>query len=166
MNCLKDTLAKQCRMEGRPVYKITALFNRNIANAHAWMEEFREAYQLAKNGYEIRKDMLGNHPWTARSAFQMAEICRRLNDCDEARKFYKEAWEIEKSLSQGNHSEVMVRIVQSFEEMLEDVRKAEFQKETLKFYQRYWNEKRHFEGFEFSSTNEQVINSIVKQLDW
>ena len=94
----------------------------------------------------------------------MAEICRRLNDCDEARKFYKEAWEIEKSLSQGNHSEVMVRIVQSFEEMLEDVRKAEFQKETLEFYQRYWNEQRHFEGFEFSSTNEQVINSIVKRL--
>jgi len=163
IECYQEALvlAKELKIPGM---LNTALFNRNIANAHAWMEEFREAYQPAKNGYEIRKDMLGNHPWTARSAFQMAEICRRLNDYDEARKFYKEAWEIEKSLSQGNHSEVMVRIVQSFEEMLEGVRKAEFQKETLEFYQRYWNEQRHFEVFEFSSTNEQVINSIVKRL--
>lgn len=144
----------------------TALFNRNIANAHAWMDEFREAYQPAKNGYEIRKDMLGNHPWTARSAFQMAEICRSLNEYDEAREFYREAWEIEKSLRQGNHSEVMVRIVQSFEKMLEGVSKAEFQKETLEFYQRYWNEERNFEGFELSPTNEQVIDSIIKRLSY
>ncbi|KAJ7388343.1 hypothetical protein OS493_038283 [Desmophyllum pertusum] len=93
----------------------TALYNRNIANAYSWLREFEEAYQPAKNAYEIRKDILGKHPWTARSAFQMAEICRSLEDFDEAEEFYEEAWQIEKSLGQGNHSEVMVRIVQSYE---------------------------------------------------
>jgi len=112
----------------------TALYNRNIANAYARLKKDREAYQPAKNGYEIKKDILGNHPWTARSAFPMAESCRRLEDYDEATE---EAWEIEKSLGQGNHSEVMVRIVQSYEAMLDGVRKEEFKEETFDFYLRY-----------------------------
>ena len=57
----------------------------------------------------------------------------------------------------------MVRIVDSYERMLEGVRKAEFQKETFESYLRYWNEEKHFEGFEFSSTNKQVIESINKR---
>ena len=142
----------------------TAIYSRNIANAHAWLGEDKEAYQPAKNGYNIRKDILGNHPWTARSAFQMAEICRRLKNYDEAMTFYEDAWEIEKSLGQGNHSGVMVRIVESYEELLAGVRKAEFQKETLEFYLRYWSEEKKFERFEFSSTNKQVIDSINKRL--
>ena len=163
IECYQEALAlsKELKIPGM---LNTALYNRNIANAYTWLKESKEAYQPAKNAYEIRKDLLGNHPWTARSAFQMAEICRRLDRYDEARNFYEEAWEIEKSLRQGNHSEVMVRIVQSFEAMLEGERKAEFQKETLEFYQRYWNEERNFEGFEFSSTNERVIDSIIKRL--
>ena len=143
----------------------TALYNRNIANAHAWLEEDREAYQPAKNAYEIRKDILGNHPWTARSAFQMAEICRRLGTYDESRQFYEEAWEIEKSLGQGNHSEVMIRIVQGYEMLLEDgVRQAEYQKETFEFYQRYWNEERDIKEFEFSLAKKKVIDSINERL--
>ena len=142
----------------------TALYNRNIANAYSWLREFEEAYQPAKNAYEIRKDILGKHPWTARSAFQMAEICRSLEDFHEAEDFYEEAWQIEKSLGQGNHSEVMVRIVQSYEAMLSGVRKDEFQKETFEFYQCYWDEERNFEGFEFSPANKKVIDSINKRL--
>ena len=154
-------LAKELKVPGM---LNTALYNRNIANAHAWLGENKEAYQPAKNGYDIRKDILGNHPWTARSAFQMAEICRRLKNYGEAKKFYQEAWEIEKSLAQGNHSEVMIRIVDSYEDMLEGARKDEFQKETFEFYLRYWNEEKHFEGVEFSSINKQVIESINKRL--
>ncbi|KAJ7350160.1 hypothetical protein OS493_038107 [Desmophyllum pertusum] len=142
----------------------TALYNRNIANAYSWLGKFEEAYQPAKNAYEIRKDILGTHPWTARSAFQMAEICRRLADFDEAEVFYEEAWQIEKSLGQGNHSEVMVRIVQSYEAMLRGVRKEEFQKETFEFYQCYWDEERNFQGFEFSPANKKVIDSINERL--
>ena len=142
----------------------TALYYRNIGNAHAWLEEDKEAFQPAKNGYEIRKDLLGNHPWTARSAFQLAQICRRLEDYDEAKKFYEEAWEIEKSLGQGNHSDVMVRIVQSYEAMLEGARKDEFKKETLDFYLRYWDREKDIERFQFSSINRQVIDSINERL--
>ena len=154
-------LAKELKIPGM---LNTALYNRNIANAHAWLGENKEAYQPAKNAYEIRKDILGNHPWTARSAFQMAEICRRLEHLDEAKEFYEDAWEIEKNLGHGNHSEVMVRIVDSYEGMLEDVRKEEFQKETFEFYQRYWTEEREFERFEFSLANRKVIESINRRL--
>ena len=154
-------LAKELKIPGM---LNTALYNRNIANAHRWLEENREAYQPAKNAYEIRKDILGNHPWTARSAFQMAEICRRLETYDEATQFYKEAWEIEKSLGQGNHSEVMIRIIQGYEAMLKGVRKAAFQKETFEFYQSYWSKERDLKGFVFSLANKKVIDSINERL--
>lgn len=83
--------------------------------------------------------ILGKHPWTARSAFQMAEICRCLEIFDEAEEYYEEAWKIEKSLGPGNHSEVMVRIIESFEAvLLRGKRKDRFRQEALHFYLRYW----------------------------
>ena len=142
-----------------------SLYNRNIANTYCWMRKFEEAYQPAKNGYEIRKVILGNHPWTARSAFQVAEICRGLEDFEQAKEFYDEAWKIEKSLGHGNHSEVMVRIVESYECMLLEVRKEQFQKEAVEFYLRYWDEEREFVGFEFSLANKKVIDSIMARLN-
>ena len=142
----------------------TALLNRNIANTYVWLREFEEAYQPAKIAYEIRKDILGNHPDTARSAFQMAEIRRFREDYEEAEEYYEQAWEIEKSLGQGNHSEVMVRIVEGYELLLAGLKEEEFQKETFEFYQRYWNEEREFEGFEFSLANKKVIDSLNERL--
>ena len=164
IECYKEALelAKELKIPGM---LNSALFNRNIANAHAWLREFEEAYQPAKAAYEIRKDILGNHPCTARSAFQMAEICRCLEDYDEASKFYEEAWEIEKSLGQGNHSEVMVRIVQGCDSMvLGGPKKTELKQETLEFYLRYWKEEREAPGFEFSLANKNVIDSINDRL--
>ena len=144
----------------------TALYNRNIANAYCWLQNFKDAYQPAKNAYEIRKAILGRHPDTARSAFQIAEICRRFKDLNKGKEFYEEAWEIEKSLGQGNHSEVMVRIIESYEAMLlKGKRKDEFRQEAFDFYLRYWNEERAFEGFEFSPANKRVIDSINERLD-
>ena len=91
----------------------------------------------------------------------MAEICRSFEDFDEAEKFYEEAWKIEKSLGQGNHSEVMVRIVESYEAiLLKGKRKNQFRQEALDFYLRYWDEEKAFEGFEFSLANKRVIDSI------
>ena len=58
----------------------------------------------------------------------------------------------------------MVRIVDSYEGMLEDVRKEEFQKETFEFYQRYWTEEKEFGRFEFSLANRKVIDSINERL--
>ena len=94
----------------------------------------------------------------------MAESCRRLEDYDGATEFYEEAWEIEKSLGQGNHSEVMVRTVQSYEAMLDGVRKEEFKKETFDFYLRYWDKERDIERFQFSLADGQGIDSINERL--
>ena len=154
-------LAKELKLTG---ILYTALYNRNIANAYSWLMEFEKAKPFAHNGYQIRKDILGKHPLTARSTFQMAEISRSLEDYDEAEKYYKEAWEIEKSLGQGNHSEVRDRIIKSYEGMLSRERKRAFQKEVLEFYQRSWDEEKRFEGFQFSQANLKIINSINERL--
>ena len=156
-------LAKELKIPGMVN---TAQYNRNIANAYCWLQNFRDAYQPAKNAYEIRKAILGRHPDTAQSAFQIAEICRRFKDLNKGKEFYEEAWEIEKSLGQGNHSEVMVRIIESYEAMLlKGKRKDQFRQEAFDFYLRYWDEERAFEGFEFSPANKRVIDSINERLD-
>ena len=143
----------------------TALYNRNIANAYSWLTEFEKAKPFAYNGYQIRKDILGKHPLTARSTFQMAENSRGLGDYDKAKEYYEEAWEIEKSLGQGNHSEVRDRIIKSYEGMLPKGRKKAFQKEVLEFYQRSWDEEKSFEGFQFSQTNMKIIDAINERLE-
>ena len=154
-------LAKELKLTG---ILYTALYNRNIANAYSWLMEFEKAKPFAYNGYQIRKDILGKHPLTARSTFQMAEISRSLEDYDEAEEYYEEAWEIEKSLGQGNHSEVRDRIIKSYEQMLPKGRKRAFQKEVLEFYQRSWDEEKSFEGFQFSQANMKIIDSINERL--
>ena len=154
-------LSKELNLKG---ILYTALYNRNIANAHSWLMQFQEAKTYAYNGYRIRKDILGKHPLTARSTFQMAEISRSLEDYDEAAEYYEEAWEIEKTLWKGNHSEVRDRIIKSYEEMLPKGRKRAFQKEVLEFYKRSWNEEKRFDGFQFSQANMKIIDAINKRL--
>ena len=154
-------LAKELKLTG---ILYTALYNRNIANAHSWLKEFEEAKTFAYNGYQIRKDILGKHPLTARSTFQMAEISLCLNDYNVAEKYYEEAWEIEKSLGQGNHSNVRDRIINGYEGMLLKERKKAFQKEVLEFYQRSWDEEKRFEGFQFSQMNMKIIDAINERL--
>ena len=154
-------LAKELNLKG---ILYTALFNRNIANARSWLMEFEEAKTFAYNGYQVRKDILGKHPLTARSTFQMAENSRSLGDYDRAEEYYKEAWQIEKSLGQGNHSEVRDRIIKSYEGMLPRERKRAFQKEVLEFYQRLWDEEKSFEGFQFSQANMHIIDAINERL--
>ena len=154
-------LAKELKLTG---ILNTALYNRNIANAYSWLMEFEKAKPFAYNGYQIRKDILGKHRLTARSTFQMADISRSLEDYDEAEQYYEEAWEIEKSLGQGNHSAVRDRIIKSYEQMLPKGRKRAFQKEVLEFYQRSWDEEKSFEGFPFSQTNMKIIDAINERL--
>ena len=142
----------------------TALYNRNIANAYSWLMEFEKAKPFAHNAYQIRKDILGKHPLTARSTFQMAEISRSLEDYDEAEEYYQEAWEIEKSLGQGNHSEVRDRIIMNYKGMLRGERKRAFQREVSEFYQRSWDEEKSFERFQFSHANMKIIDAINERL--
>ena len=154
-------LAKELKLTG---ILYTALYNRNIANAHSWLTEFEEAKTFAYNGYQIRKDILGKHPLTARSTFQMAEISRSLEDYNEAEEYYEEAWEIEKSLGQGNHSKVWDRIIKSYQGMLRGERKRAFQKEVFEFYQRSWDEEKSFERFHFSQANMKIIDAINERI--
>ena len=136
-----------------------ALFYRNIANSYAWQKEFEKAYKLAMAAYEIRKDILGDHPHTARSAFQVGEICRALEEFDEAEEFLSEAWKIEKSLGNANHSAVRDRIVKSCEDILRGESKKLFQREALEFYQRLWDERESF-----AYANKTVIDQIIIRL--
>ena len=154
-------LSKELNLKG---ILYTALYNRNIANAHSWLMEFEEAKTFAYNGYQIRKDILGKHPLTVRSTFQMAENSRSLEDYDKAKEYYEEAWEIEKSRGQGNHSEVRDRIIKRYEGMLPKGRKRAFHKEVVEFYQRSWDEEKSFEGFQFSQTNMEIIDGINERL--
>ena len=55
-------VAKKLKIKGM-LY--IALFNTNIANSYCWLREYDDAFEFAKEGFEIRKDILGNHPHTA-----------------------------------------------------------------------------------------------------
>ena len=142
-----------------------ALCNRNISNAYAWLEMYDQAFEYGKKAYTIRKDVLGNHPLTARSAFQMAEICLCLDESDEADEYYKEAWQIEKSLGQGNHSEVRDRIIASYRKKLRGERKKVFEEEVFEFYKRCWDEERSCEDFAFTQANKNIIDYINERLE-
>ncbi|XP_068705854.1 uncharacterized protein [Montipora foliosa] len=157
-------LAKNLKLPGVGVL-YTAIYNRNIGNAYAWIEQYDQAYEYAKKGYEIRKDVLGNHPYTARSAFQMAEICLCLSEFGEADEYYKEAWNIEKSLGQGNHSDVRDRIIYSYGKRLKGQRKEAFDEEVFEFYKRSWNEERNCEDFAFTQANKNIIDRINERLE-
>ena len=142
----------------------TALYNRNIGNAYAWLEQYDQAYEYAKKAYDIGKDVLGNHPLTASSAFQMAEICLYL-EFDEADEYYEEAWEIEKSLGQGNHSEVRDRIISRYRKRLSGRRKKVFEDELFEFCKRCWDEERSCEDFAFTQANKNIIDYINELLE-
>ena len=158
IQCYQEALelSKELKLSG--ILRL-ALFHRNIANAYAWKRDFENAYKAAMDAYEIRKDILGDHPDTARSAFQVGLICKSLEDSYEAKEFYAEAWKIEKSLEYGNHSAVRDRIVQDYTGILDGERKKAFQSEALEFYQRLWAEEE-----EFSYANKSIIDQINQLL--
>ena len=158
IKCYEEAL-ELCKELKRSGILRLALFYRNTANAYAWQEKFEEAYKPAMAGYEIRKVILGDHPHTARSAFQLGLISESLEEFEEAEDFFAEAWRIEKSLGNANHSEVRDRIVRSYENILSRDRKKEFRKEALEFYLRFWNEEK-----EFSYANKTVIDEINTRL--
>jgi len=158
IECYQEALELSKELKRSGILRL-ALFHRNIANVYAWQKEFKKAYKSAMPGYEIRKDILGNHPHTARSAFQLGLICSSLEEFDEAEDFLAEAWSIEKSLGNANHSEVRDRIVQSYEDILRGNSRKEFQKEALEFYLRIWEEEK-----EFSYANRAIIDEINARL--
>ena len=158
--CYEEALELSKKLKRSGILRL-ALLQRNFANAHAWKREFEKAYKPAMDALEIRREILGDHPDTARSAFQVGEICKGLDQFDEAEEFLEEAWRIEKSLEMGNHSAVRDRIIRSYEDVLESAdRKKEFRKEALEFYVGLWQEDK-----EFSYAKKSIIDQITKRLD-
>ena len=155
-------LAMKLRLPG---VLYTAIYNRNIGNAYAWLKQYDQAYKYAKKAYDVRKDVLGSHPSSARSAFQMAEICLHLDELDEAYEYYEEAWEIEKTLGQGNHSQVRDRIITGYRNMLSEDRKKVFEEEVFEFYKRCWDEEKSCEYLAFTQANRNVIAYINERLE-
>ena len=158
IKCYEEAIELSKELKRSGILRV-ALFYRNIANSYAWQKDFEKAYKWAMAAYKIRKDILGNHPDTARGAFQVGEICKFQEEFDEAEEFLAEAWQIEKSLGNANHSAVRDRIVKSYEAILRGETKKQFQREALEFYQRFWDEEP-----EFTYANKSVIDEINKRL--
>ena len=95
----------------------------------------------------------------------MAEICLHLDEFLEADEYYEEAWQIEKSLGQGNHSEVRDRIISSYRKKLSEERKNVFEEEVFEFYKRCWDEERSCEDFAFTQANKKIIDYINERLE-
>ena len=142
-----------------------AHFCREIANALLWQGKYSEAAEPAMRAYNIRKKLLKNHPLTVRSIFQRAILQHCLQDYEGALKLYLEAWEMEKSLDVGNHSEVWQKIITSVEDMCDFLKNGEkkqtFRKDALKFCKQFWIEKKKSPRFAFIDSNKDIIDTLM-----
>ena len=142
-----------------------AHFCRDIANALLWQGKYSEAAEPAMRAYNIRKKLLKNHPLTVRSIFQRAILQHCLQDYEGALKLYLEAWEMEKSLDVGNHSEVWQKIITGVEDMCDFLKNGEkkqtFRKDALKFCEQFWIEKKKSPRFAFIDSNKDIIDALM-----
>ena len=141
-----------------------AFFSRNLANALMFQEKYKEAIEPSERAYAIRMKLLGNHPQTVRSIFQRGVLQANLKHPKEALKLFLEAWEMEKSLGVGNHSEVWRKIITGVEDMcdwtLNFLRKRSFRKEAFKFCQRFWEEQKASQQFTFNMFNKGIVDAL------
>ena len=164
IKCYKSAidLEEKLKISG---YESTATYYRNIANAYLYKEQFAEAVEPAQKACKIRKEVLGHHPDTTRSIFQLGLIWNLQEEREKAVTFYKEAWEMEKSLEKGHHSAVRDRIVEDLRELYDDLhRKKEkrlFEEDALNFYCRIWDEEKSFKEFQFSASTRKIIHMII-----
>ena len=146
-----------------------AHFCRNLANALMFQQKYKEAALPAYRAYSIRFRVLENHPLTVRSIFQRAEIQVNLGKHEEALNLYLEAWEMEKTLATGNHSEVWRKIITGVENMYDKTKtwpfskkkKQLFKKDALKFCQDFWVEEKRSKQFSFTKYNKAIIDAIL-----
>jgi len=162
--CYRDALnlLEKLKVSG---FSDEAHFCRNLANALMFQGKYREASEHADRAYNIRVQLLGNHPDTVRSIFQRALLQAYLKEFEKALDLFFEAWEMEKLLVAGNHSPVWRKIVQSVEKVCDRVGKREkieeFRKDALKFCQRFWDEEKRSEQFSFTEYNKEIIDALL-----
>ena len=157
-------------------YEDEALFRRNLANAYVRQKKYEEADEEAKKALKIRRKILGNHPDTVRSIFQMGVIQANLKAYDKALDFFFEAWEMEKLLGAGNHSEVWRLIIKGVFDMHKFLKKKgaekekeEFRQDALAFCEGFWKEEKDKDKdkdkaspqFNFTPYNKEIIDAIL-----
>ena len=142
-----------------------ALFRRNLANALMFQEKYSDAVKPAEIAYSIRKKLNGNHPETVRSLYQLGMIQANLENRNKALEWFLTAWEMEKSLSAENHSEVWRLIITRVEEMCDELnngeKKKQFRDDALKFCQHFWEEQKSSKQFRFTKYNKDIFYAIV-----
>ncbi|XP_068705821.1 uncharacterized protein [Montipora foliosa] len=150
---------------GMSGYEDEADFYRNLANSYLCQRKYKEARKPADKAFEIRRKRLGDHPDTVRSIFQQGVIQANLQEPEKALNLFRNAWEMEKSLKPGNHSEVWKMLIDSIIYLMaDDSQKTEFKKEALAFCQRFWKEERDSSRFGFTESNRLIIDAIVELL--
>ena len=173
--CYRDALQllDELKLSG---FHDEAHFRRNLANALMFQERYSEAVEPADRAYNIRMELLGNHPQTVRSIFQRAVLQANLGEFQKALDLFLEAWEMEKSLGAGNHSQVWRKIIKGVEDMYDDTaeeRKMEgylssfvskkeiFRKDALEFCKRLWQEEKRSAHFSFIESNKEIIDALL-----
>lgn len=145
-----------------------ALIRRNLANALMFQGKFSDAVKPSERAYSIREKLNGNHPETVRSIYQLGMIQANLGDRSKALELFLRAWEMEKSLSAGNHSEVWRLIITRVEEMCDKLnngeKKEQFQDDALKFCQHFWEKQKGLKQFRFTKYNKDIFDTIVSLL--
>ena len=172
VKCYKDALEllEELKCLG---YEDEALFRRNLANVYVRQEKYKEAEEEAEKAFKIRLKILGNHPETVRSIFQLGLIQVNLETHEKALEFFLKAWKMEKLLGAGNQSAVWRRIIKGVFDMYEslkekgdeiDKEKEEFRQEALAFCERFWEEGKACPQFNFTPYNKEIIDAILHLL--
>ena len=142
-----------------------ATFQRNLANAYLYQNNFKDAVEPAEKAFEIRKKYLGDHPDTVRSIFQRGVIQASLEEPEKALDLFKKAWEMEKLLQPGNHSVVWKPIIEHIVLFIkDDILKKKFKKEALAFCQRFWKEEKEISTFSFNESTKEIIDALMEFL--
>ncbi|XP_074621200.1 uncharacterized protein LOC141879796 isoform X5 [Acropora palmata] len=142
-----------------------ATFQRHLANAYFYQNNFKDAVEPAEKAFEIRKKYLGDHPDTVRSIFQRGVIQASLEEPEKALDLFKKAWEMEKSLQPGNHSVVWKPIIEHIVLFIkDDILKKKFKKEALAFCQRFWKEEKEISTFSFNESTKEIIDALMEFL--
>ena len=172
VKCYKDALEllEELNCLG---YEDEALFRRNLANVYVRQEKYKEAEEEAKKAVKIRLKILGNHPDTVRSNFQLGVIQVNLKAYHKALDFFLKAWEMEKLLGAGNQSVVWRHIIKGIFDMYEllkrkgaEKEKEEFRQDALVFCERFWREKKTaFSPLQCTPCSKEIIDAIFYLLE-
>ena len=182
VKCYKDALEllEELKCLG---YEDEALFRRNLANVYVRQKKYKDAEEEAEEALKIRREILGNHPDTVRSIFQLGVIQENLKAYGKALDFFLKAWEMEKLLGAGNHSAVWRLIIKGVFDMHEFLKKKgaekekekfrqdalafceRFWQEALAFCERFWQEEKASPQFNFTPYNKEIIDAILYLLE-